>query len=221
MQFSQVLKTGVLVAAVSMCIQAQNAASKDAPAEAKGIPPRASAADYQAHVQVGAVTIAAEFTGHSVPTAQGPLNTEDYIVVETAFFGAPDAKVRLSFSDFSLRVNGKKVPLSSQPYGLVVASLKDPLYEATVPTTSKSKTSVGGGGGKDGGDSNPSPPPIPIEVRRAMAQRTQKAALPEGDRTLPVDGLIFFQYRGKEQGIHSVELIYAGPAGKATLNLHP
>jgi hypothetical protein len=218
MQFSEFLKAGVLVAAASLCIQGQ---SKDTPAEAKGIPPRASAADYQAHAQVGAVTIAAEFTGHSVPTAQGPLNTEDFVVVEVAFFGAPDAKVRLSFSDFSLRVNGKKAPLPSQPYGLALASLKDPEYEATVPTSSKSKTSVGGGGGKDGGDSNPSPPPVPIEVRRAMAQRTQKAALPEGDRALPVDGLVFFQYRGKEQGIHSVELIYAGSAGKATLNLHP
>jgi hypothetical protein len=54
-----------------------------------------------------------------------------------------------------------------------------------------------------------------------MAQRVQKAALPEGDRTLPVAGLIFFQYRGKTQGIHSIELIYAGPAGKVTLALQP
>ena len=62
---------------------------------------------------------------------------------------------------------------------------------------------------------------IPIEVLRAMAQRVQKAALPEGDRTLPQAGLIFFQYRGKTQSIQSVELIYTGPAGTATLKLHP
>jgi hypothetical protein len=54
-----------------------------------------------------------------------------------------------------------------------------------------------------------------------MAQRVQKAALPEGDRTLPQAGLIFFQYRGKTQSIHSIELIYVGPAGKATLTLQP
>jgi hypothetical protein len=54
-----------------------------------------------------------------------------------------------------------------------------------------------------------------------MAQRVQKASLPEGDRALPQAGLIFFQYRGKAQGIHSIELIYAGPAGKATLTLQP
>ena len=53
------------------------------------------------------------------------------------------------------------------------------------------------------------------------AQRAQKAALPEGDRTLPVAGLLFFQYSGKAKSIRSVDLIYNGPAGKATLELQP
>jgi hypothetical protein len=52
-----------------------------------------------------------------------------------------------------------------------------------------------------------------------MAQRVQKSALPGGERVLPQAGLIFFSYRGKIQGIHSLELLYAGPAGKATLTL--
>jgi hypothetical protein len=52
-----------------------------------------------------------------------------------------------------------------------------------------------------------------------MQQNVQKAALPEGDRALPVAGVIFFPYRGKESGVHSVELIYTGPAGKATVAL--
>ena len=69
---------------------------------------------------------------------------------------------------------------------------------------------------------NPSRPVhIPIEVQRAMAQKVQKAALPEGDRALPQAGLIFFLYRGKVKSIHSMELIYHGPAGEATLNLQP
>ena len=57
--------------------------------------------------------------------------------------------------------------------------------------------------------------------RRAMEQKVQKATLPEGDRALPVAGLIFFQYGGKTKGIKSLELIYSGPAGKATLTLQP
>jgi hypothetical protein len=54
-----------------------------------------------------------------------------------------------------------------------------------------------------------------------MAQRVQKATLPEGDRPLPQAGLVFFPYRGGAKGIHSVELTYDGPAGKVTLALQP
>jgi len=167
------------------------------------------------------VTVAAEFTGHSVPTLQGPLSTEDFVVVETALFGSPDAQIKLSADDFSLRINGKKTPLPSLPYGMVLGSLKDPEWEPPEPAKSKSKTSLGGGGNSDQADGPPPPVKIPIGVQRAMAQRVQKATLPEGDRALPLAGLIFFQYRGKTQGIHSIELIYAGPAGKASLTLQP
>jgi len=61
MQLSPALKIGVLITAVSLCLQGQNTESKDAPIEAKGMPPRAAPADYQAHAQAGAVTVAAEF----------------------------------------------------------------------------------------------------------------------------------------------------------------
>jgi hypothetical protein len=67
------------------------------------------------------------------------------------------------------------------------------------------------------------PPPvhIPIEVQRAMEQRIQKASLPEGDRTVPVAGLIYFPYARGAQGIRSIELIYKGSAGTVTLELRP
>src|SRR6185369_3148574 len=61
MQLSPALKIGVLITAVSLCLQGQNTESKVAPIEAKGMPPRAAPADYQAHAQAGAVTVAAEF----------------------------------------------------------------------------------------------------------------------------------------------------------------
>jgi hypothetical protein len=226
MLFFSVHRTAILIMAAGLTAFGQPPA-KDAPAEAKGLPPRASAADYQVHAQAGAVTLAAEFAGHAVPTAQGPLSSEDYITVEVAVFGAAGAQARLAAGDFSLRVNGKKQPLPSAPYGLVVGSLKDPEYVPPDPPAAgpKSKTSMsGGGGGGDGrqpGEPPPPPPPIPFPIRRAMAQRVQKAALPEGDRPLPQAGLIFFQYRGKTEGIRSLELLYEGAAGKATLNLQP
>jgi len=43
----------------------------------------------------------------------------------------------------------------------------------------------------------------------------------EGDRPLPQAGLLFFRYGGKTEGIKSIELIYSGAAGKASLDLQP
>ena len=202
-------------------LHAQEPASKNAQInEANGMPPRATPGDYPAQAQAGTVTVAAEFMGHSVPRLEGPLTTDDYVVVETGLFGPPGAHLQLSLDDFSLRINGKKTPLPSQPYELVAQSLKDPEWAPPEQAQPKSKTKLGSGGGQS--DNSPPPPVhIPIELQRAMAHHVQKASLPQGDRPLPVAGLIFFQYHGKTQNIHSLELIYAGPAGKATLTLQP
>jgi len=223
MQLSPALKIGVLIAAICLCVQGQSTQSKDAQIEAKGMPPRATPADYQAHAQAGTVTVAAEFMGHSVPTLQGALSTEDYVVIETGLFGPPGARMKLSSVDFSLRINGKKTPFPSRPYGLVVGSVKDPEWEPPIPAASKSKTSLGGGGKGEQGEANapPAPVQIPIGVARAMAPRVQRASLPERDRTLAQAGLIVSQYRGETRGVHSLELIYAGPAGEAALTLQP
>ena len=37
----------------------------------------------------------------------------------------------------------------------------------------------------------------------------------------PQAGLLFFRYTGKASGIHSIELMYSGPSGKASLDLRP
>jgi hypothetical protein len=225
MQLSSSFRASLLVAAVCVCAQAQPKPAKEAqPSEAKGLPPRAAPADYQIQAKAGDVTIAAEFKGHAVPAEEATFTSEDFVVVEVALYGPPDAKTRLSNDDFSLRINGKKTALPSQPYELAFKSLKDPEWAPPVPAESKSsKTSFGTGGGGGGAGDN-SPPPVvhmPMDLQRAMQQKVQKAALLEGDRALPQAGLIFFQYRGKVEGIHSIELIYAGAAGKATLALQP
>jgi len=212
-----------LAAAVCLCAQEPTPQSKDArPGEAQGLPPRVAPTDYQAQAKAGEVTIAAEFAGHGVPTEQATLSTEDFVVVEAALYGPSGARLQISPDDFSLRINDKKLPLRSQSYVLVLHSLKDPEWvpPETESAGPKSKTSINGSGK---GDSN-SPPPVihvPIELQRAMAQRTQKASLPLGDRALPQAGLLFFPYRGKTKNITSLELIYEGAAGKATVALQP
>jgi hypothetical protein len=227
MKVSTAVRTGGLITVVwiaAICPGAEQpgAPNQNAPGkEVSGLAPRVSPADYLTHVQAGAVTIAAEFTGHNIPSLQGSLIAEDYIVVEVAVFGPAGSRLKLDADDFSLRINGKKSPYPSQPYGLVFRSLKDPDWVPPVPAGPKSKSGISTGGGGQESSGPPEPVKVPIELQRAMALRVQKAALPEGDRTLPRAGLLFFQYRGKTQNIRSLELIYAGPAGSATLALQP
>jgi len=67
MQLSPVLKSSVWVSALCLCAHGQTTPGTAAAAnESKGLPPRVSPAEYQAHVQAGTVTIAAEFTGHRI-----------------------------------------------------------------------------------------------------------------------------------------------------------
>lgn len=212
---------GVLASAV-FTLSAQEESTKEI--QAKGMPPRAAATEYQAQGKAGMVTIGAEFAGHSVTAPDHTYSSDDYIVVEAGLFGPPGARTTLSRDDFSLRVNGKKNVLPSVPYELVFKSLKDPEWQPPeAPEESKGSKgglTTGGGGGQN--DSAPPPPPkMPFPLRRAMEQNVQKAAMEEGDRPLPQAGLLFFLYRGKTEGLKSLELIYSGAAGKATLDLQP
>jgi len=185
-----------------------------------GLPPRAAPADYQAQAQMGVYALAAEFSGHSIPTSDGVLTSDQYVVVEAALFGPADAKVQLALRDFSLRINGKKNATPASPAVALIESVQDPEY-APPAAKEKSKTTFGSSGSQRGGEGPPEPVKIPVEVQRSMAQRVKKASFPEGERTLPRAGLLYFQFSGKAKNIQSVELIYSGPAGSATLALRP
>jgi hypothetical protein len=190
----------------------------------KGIPPRANAGEYLSRAQAGAITIAAEFDEHQVPTPEATLTTEDFVAVEVGIFGAPGAHATVSASDFSLRVNGKKSALPVEQFAAVFRNLRDPTYNPPeLEQAKESKAGSIGTGGNNQSDLGSTPPPvhIPPEMERAMQLKVQNAALPEGDRVLPIAGLIFFRYSGLRKGIHTIELLYSGPAGKATVTLQP
>lgn len=197
---------------------AAEAAPNESLNRAGGLPPRASAADYQFHTQAGKISIVGEFMGHGVPTLEGgPYTTEDFIMVETGFYGPPDAKLDISYQNFSLRINGKKNPVPASPYLSVFKSLKDPDWDDP-NKKDDTKTQF------NSGEGNTSDPPrlihMPIERQRTMQARVMKVSLGEGEHPLPQAGILFFDYRGDAKSIHSLELIYNGPAGKATLPLH-
>jgi len=191
--------------------------------EPQGLPPRTAPSDYPAQAKVGAITLAAEFAGHGVPTPDGPLSSDSYVVVEVAFFGPAGTRLPISFNDFSLRINGKKNATPGEPYERVGTSVKDPEWAPPEKPEKGGGGGIlsGGGGGGGGNDTSKEPPRPPAELRRAWAQRVKKAALADGERALPQDGLLYFSYGGNPRSIRSLELIYSGAAGKATLTLHP
>lgn len=216
----------MLLTPFCMGAQESGASAKEiSGSETRGVPPRTSPADYQGHAAAGDITVAAEFMGHSILTPDGTTYTnEDYVAVETALYGPAGSRLTISGSDFTLRIYTKKMaPVPSQPYGVVFRSLKDPVWEDKVAVEQKEKKSGNGiSTGGQGQDNSPTPPPrMPLEMQRAMQQRVQNAALREGERALPVAGLIFFPYHGKTDHIRALEMVYTGPAGTATLTLQP
>ncbi|HTP88563.1 MAG TPA: hypothetical protein VMJ34_16530 [Bryobacteraceae bacterium] len=210
----------LLIAALGVCLSGQNPpAETEPPAESRGLPARASANEYQSNAQAGNITIAADFMEHSVPTPEAIYSSEDYIVVEAAVFGQPDAHATLSREHFSLRINDKK-PIPADPYELVWHSLKDPNWSPPTDDKSKSKTGLSSGG-KDTGEPPPSVIHMPMPLQIAMQKKVKNSVLLSGDRALPQAGLLFFEFRGKAKNIRTVELLYDGPAGKATITLQP
>jgi hypothetical protein len=233
MRLSATLTIGLLLSCLAPLAPAQTApapAPGGTPPPAsdigKGLPPRVASTDYQGQARAGAFSIGAEFMGHSVPSGERAYMTEEYLVVETGLYGAAGAHLTLTVSDFSLRVttggkNGKPlktVTLDGVPFGAVLRSLKDPEWEQQAASETKKEKEDQTQKAKPG-DIPPNPKRMPFEMIRPMQLQVRKAVLPEGDRELPQAGLIFFESRIREENIRSVELLYKGPAGEATLVL--
>lgn len=198
--------------------------------------PRTKAADYPVHVQLQTVALAAEYLVHTLPTPKGPLLAKDYLVVEVAFFGPPMSRLKMSLDQFTLRINGHGAPLPAHLPGMVAGSIRNP-----DPATHPSLTGTAGVGVGDGQVSvGPRPPPSqfpgdgrdrtanvePITARQVDEEngvdyRVQNASLPEGEKSLPCSGLLYFPFRGKTKNIHSLDLLYDGPMGKTSLKLLP
>jgi hypothetical protein len=203
-------------------------------AVAQGTEPKTAPSDYPVHVQMEAVTMAAEYLVHSLPTTKGTLVANDYLVVEAAFFGPLYSRLKMSPDNFLLRINGRGEPLTTDAPGMVAQSIKFPGMRPHLETTG----SVSAGDGTvtvgprppasrfpgDGNDRTaPGQGPTVTEVNQenSVEYRVQAASLPEGEHSLPRSGLLYFFYRGKTKNIRSVELFYNGPMGKASLKLLP
>jgi len=177
----------------------------------------------------------AENLGHSVLAAKGAVVVPDYLVIEVALYAK--APLRIRADQFQLRINGKKSLVSPQSTGFVAASLTYPDWE-TRPNLSAG-VGIGNAGatigqpvpvGRFPGDRVPTrrPPVADTDpsggVEKDAAEKPEeivnRTALQEGDAVHPpVSGYVFFPFRSKLKSIKTLELIYEGPLGTATLRL--
>ncbi len=198
-------------------------------------PPRYKPADYPVHVQIGTVTIAAEYLVHSLPTPKGTLVARDYLVVEVAFFGPSFSRLNVAADNFSLRINGKGDPLTPELPGIVAQLIKYPetgghpaltanggIYGAdggAVTVGPRAPQSRFPGDGNDRTASGGVPSVKEVDEENKVEFRVQSASLPEGEKALPCSGLVYFYFRGKMKNVHTIELLYTGAMGKTSLKL--
>jgi hypothetical protein len=201
---------------------------------AQGTPPKTKPADYPVHIELGTVTLAAEYLVHTVPTLKGNLVASDYLVVEAAFFGPSFSRLKMSPDDFTLRINGKGEPLATELPGMVARSIQYPgarshleaaasvgIGDGTVSVGPSAPPSQFPGDGNDRTPTGQGPTIKTVEDEASIEVRVQNATLPEGENSLPRSGLLYFYFRGKIKNIHALELFYEGTMGKATLKLLP
>ena len=183
----------------------------------------------------GGFTIGAEYLVHTLPTKQGSLIANDYLVVEIAIYGAKTKTIDLNAAQFTLRVN-KKTTIEPEGPGYVAASLKYGDWENT------KRLDLSGGVGNSTvvygpaqanrfpGDPTVRPTPSPRvpednpaglekEPPPSIDDRIERAWLPSGEQNPPLAGVLCFPFKGKTKSIKTLELIYKGPAGDAVLKL--
>src|SRR5437870_2882930 len=172
---------------------------------AQGTKPKATAEAYPVHASIGNIDVGAEYLVHYVPVASGGVVTNDHLVVEVALFGPSVTRMMLTYEDFSLFIDGSKRAIGAQPpFAVLSASRRDQL-----PT------------GPRIGSAGRLPSPYPrtgptVSTRRADPGTTEDdevshVAMPVGEQTLPVSGVLFFPHKGKVDRIKSLELVYEGP----------
>lgn len=204
-------------------------------ARAQGTNAKASASEYAAHAEMKDASLGAENLGHSILTRRDAILVRDFLVVEVALY-PKDPRMRIHWEQFRLRVNGKKETLFPQPLGMVIASLKYPDW--TTHPNLEAGAGIGDAGviigrptpvprfpGDNRGGSTPVPAQSPgNDVEKSQPEPVEDIihhlALPEGDDVhSPASGYLFFPFSSKLKSIKTLDLIYEGPLGSATLRL--
>ena len=204
---------------------------------AQGTKTRPNPQAYAAVAEVRGAVIAAENFGHSLTSDHGSLLAGDYLVVEIAVFPKGPARVQFAASEFTARINGKKY--SPDSAGMVSASIK--YSDWTQHGRLSGGAALGDAGvalgqpapaGRFPGDPNDpsrhprSPrvdtgtdPNVPQREALPVDEVVQRSSLPEALSSGAVSGFVYFPFKGKVKKIKSLEILYEGPYGEATLRL--
>ncbi len=191
------------------------------------IPARPAPADYQAQANAGPLSLAADFHSRTVP-APSAFILKSHIVVEIAIF---TRDYQFNTGHFTLKLNGK-IPVLAQTAGMVGGSLKYANWEGNKGITASAGL----------GDANvilgrQSAPRFPGDRRNEPAHPpgtpaknteqpefapwdwVEKLAWADGPGKGPAAGLLYFPYQGNLAKLKTIELLYNGPEGPATLAL--
>jgi len=183
----------------------------------------------QAQGQAGEVTASAAFHYRGLSHGGRSYFLNRHLVVQLTLSSTALRRLKLSASQFHLRVNGKTV-LAAEPAGLVAYSMKWQGTDQGVRAQA-GPIILGGPPSRPRFPGDPTGPPLPRapESRPAGAPERPEpqdfgevlaeAALPEGDLVLPVSGCLYFRYPNKIKSIKRLELIYQAPEGPLTLRL--
>ncbi len=188
---------------------------------------RQSASEYPANASAGPAAIGAEFLARSVPAKGGVLFARDYLVFDIGIFPKPGPPLAVSNGQFTLVINHARIPLETHTPGTVAASMEYSDWEQH-PELNASATVDGTGVGTpqtwpgqrfpgDGrADPHPGRPVAITSSSESLDEQVAHVSLPGGIFSGPVRGCIYFQYKGKVKRIHSLRLLWDGPAGAHT-----
>jgi hypothetical protein len=199
-----------------------------------GTTPKSSEQEYPARAKLDKLSIGAEYLVHSFSGGRQMFIAKDYLVVEVALFPAIGQSLPVSAGDFSLRVNDRKQALSPQAPEIVANELKYPDPNAGGPHPMAQLGPIVLGQPRPAerfpGDPDARSGPVPRtpddspdgldkEPPVTAEELVVQAALPEGEHHGPTSGFLYFPYRGKISHIHSLDLVFTGPAGTSALPL--
>ena len=177
-----------------------------------GVPPKASAQDYDFHAEAGKLGIGVIYMGRSF--AATPRESQDkqrtvlfdggsFLVLEIGLF-SKGFKGEILRSDFNLRVDGQKLPLAAAEPGLVRNALRSQTAAPRPPMR----------------DGFPTGEPAPIDKSQQPWEAGIESSLAEGKLQGIRAGNLFFAFPGKTNKMKSVVLEYSGNGDTVEIKIH-